>query len=266
MKKTVCTSLIAATLLTTLNAQEELKVSPLVTHTELGYIETSGNTKTKTFNLDANAKKAWGRHEGKILFDGQYASDNGVETKNKYLTELNYGYAFNERISFDYLAGYKSDKFSGFDYQFYTGPGLKYKAVTSQKHKLSVEANILYALDQYADKEFDVNGVEIPYPNSENTPVASLVTGAKNDYASYRLKAVYNYMFTKNTKFDQELTFRGDFQTADNYFVYSKSAISSKLSDIFSAGISYKVDYVNRPAEGKKDTDTTLTINLIMDY
>jgi hypothetical protein len=34
---------------------------------------------------------------------------------------------------------------------------------------------------------------------------------------------------------------------------------------MFSAGISYKVDYVNNAGD-KANTDTTLTANLIMDY
>jgi putative salt-induced outer membrane protein len=265
MKKILVTSFAAATLLVSAHA-EDMKVTPLVTHTELGYIETSGNTKTKTFNLDANAKKAWGRHEGKILFDGQYSEDNNVETKNKYLVELNYGYAFTDRLSFDYLVGYKADKFSGFDYQFYTGPGLKYKAIDTKKHKLSLQANILYALDQYADKEYDVAGVEIPYPNPNNTPVASVEKGKKNEYTSYRLKGVYDYQITQTLKFNQELTYRGDFESSDNYFVYSKSSLMAKLSDIFSAGLSYKIDYMNRIPEGKEHTDKTFTFNLIADY
>jgi putative salt-induced outer membrane protein len=265
MKKIVLASLATLALISSATA-EEMKVTPLVTHTELGYIETNGNTKTKTFNLDANAKKAWGRHEGKILFDGQYASDSGVETKNKFLTELNYGYAFDERLSFDYLVGYKSDKFSSFDYQFYTGPGLKYKVIVSEKHNLSVEGSILYALDQYADIKYTAAGIEIPYPNPNHLAVATVVNGKKNDYASYRVKGVYDYLFTKDTKFTQELTMRGSFEDSQNYFAYSKSALSSKLSDIFSAGISYKADYTHKPAPGKKKTDTTLTLNLIMDY
>jgi putative salt-induced outer membrane protein len=265
MKKIALASLATLALITSAHA-EDMKVTPLVTHTELGYIETNGNTKTKTFNLDANAKKSWGKHEGKILLDGQYSEDSGVETKNKYLVELNYGYAFTDRISFDYLAGYKVDKFSSFDYQFYTGPGVKYKAIVSQQQNLTVEANILYAIDQYADKHYDAAGVEIPYPNPDNVAVASTVNGEKNDYASYRAKGVYDYLFTKDTKFTQELSFRGSFEDSENYFVYSKSALTSKLSDIFSAGISYKVDYVNLPATGTDHTDTTFTLNLIMDY
>ncbi len=265
MKKILLSAALISTAALTSHA-EDVKVTPLKTHTEFGYIETNGNTKTKTFNLDATAKKAWGKHEGKINFDGQYAEDSGNETKNKYLLELNYNYAFTDRLAFDYLVGYKVDKFSSYDYQFYTGPGAQYKAIITDKHKLTLSGNILYSIDQEADTEYDSSGNIIPYPNSGNTPVATVTYGKKNDYAAYRFKGVYDYQITKTLKFNQELSIRGQIDDLQNYFGYSKTSLNSKISDIFSAGISYKADYVNQPAIDKEHTDTTLTLNLIMDY
>lgn len=222
----------------------------LVTHTELGYIQTAGNTKTQTFNLDARAKKGWGKHIGNIMFDGQYASDGDVQTKNKFLTELTYDYEFTQRFAFNYLAGYKQDKFSGFKNQWYTGPGGRYKTIISAKHNLTFDGNLLYSSDTY-------DATTVPPPP---------IDGYTNNYMAYRIKAVYGWQMLDNLKFDQELSLRGSFKDADNYFVFSKTALSSKISDIFSAGISYKVDYTNIPAVGKKNTDTTFTANLIMDY
>ncbi len=267
MKKILLSTVLIATAALTSHA-EDMKVTPLKTHTELGYIETNGNTKTKTFNLDATAKKAWGKHKGKINFDGQYAEDSGTETKNKYLLELNYNYAFTDRLAFDYLVGYKVDKFSSYDYQFYTGPGAEYKALVMKKHKLTVSGNILYSVDQEADTNYAdaAKTIVIPYPNPDNTPVVAVTYGQKNDYAAYRLKGVYDYQITKTLKFNQELSIRGQLNDLQNYFGYSKTSLNSKISDIFSAGISYKADYVNQPATDKEHTDTTLTVNLIMDY
>jgi len=263
MKKILLSSLLASTLFITAHA-EDVKVTPLKTHAEIGYIQTNGNTKTKTFNLEAKVQKAWGKHEGEVHFDGQYADDDGIETKNKYLIELNYNYSFTDRFAFDYLVGYKSDRFSGYDYQFYTGPGAKYKAILTEQHTLTLSGNILYSQDQKMDLRRDVNGVIIPYPYS--VPTYTALPGKKLDYAAYRLKGEYEYKITKTLKFNQDLSIRGDFDQTDNYFVYSKSAISSKISDIFSAGLSYKVDYANRPPVSKKSTDTTLTFNLIADF
>jgi len=265
MQKIILSALVASSLVIAADV-DTTKESSFVTHTELGYIETSGNTETKTFNLDAKVKKNYSRHVFELMFDGQYASDTDIETKNKFVTELEYDYEFTKRFAFDYLVGYKQDRFSGFDYQFYTGPGAKYKAIITEKHNLAIEGNILYALDSYEAVYTDpITGDNIAYPTP--TDGMNLHTRAYDDqYGSYRLKGVYVWQMLENLKFDQELSFRGSFEDQDKYFIFSKSALSSKISNIFSAGLSYKVDYVNIPAEGKKDTDTTLTFNLIVDY
>jgi putative salt-induced outer membrane protein len=243
----------------TKKANKKIKKDGIVTHTEFGYIQTDGNTKTQTFNLDSKAKRTWNK-------DGQYSSDGNIETKNKYLTELEYDYKHTKRLSFGYLVGYKSDKFSGFEYQFYTGPGIKYKAVMTKKHNLSIEGNTLYALDRYEAVKLDASSNVIAYPNPDNIPIASTIPAYNNDYFTYRIKSVYKWEFAKNFKFSQELSIRGSLKEEDNFFAYSKSTISSKISGIFSAGINYKVDYVNLPADGKQNVDTTFTLNLIMDY
>ena len=263
IKKILLGSFAASTLLVTAQA-DNTKITPLKTHTEIGYIQTNGNTKTKTFNLDANAQKSWGKHEGEIHLDGQYADDDGVETKNKYLIELNYNYSLTDRFALDYLVGYKDDKFSGYDYQFYTGPGAKYKAIVTDQHNLTLSGNILYSQDKKMDIHLDDQGNIIDYPYETST--YEIKSGETIDYAAYRLKGEYEYKITKTLKFNQDLSFRGDFEDEANYFVYSKTALSSKISDIFSAGVSYKVDYANRPPADKGSTDSTFTFNLIADF
>ncbi|MEA2092087.1 MAG: DUF481 domain-containing protein [Campylobacterota bacterium] len=265
MKKIVLSALVASSLVMA-NEPDLVKDDALVTHTEFGYIETQGNTVTKVYNLDAKVKKGWGRHIFELTFDGQYASDKNIETKNKYLAELEYDYEISDRFALDYLTGYKRDKFSGYRYQFYTGPGAKYKAIVTEAHNLSVEGNVLYSRDSVEDIHYDAAGDIIAYPNPAGIATASTLKGKAKDYTSYRVKGVYGWQMLENLKFDQELSYRAEFKDSDIYFVYSKTAFSSKISDIFSAGISYKVDYVNTPPEGKEYTDRTFTANLIIDY
>lgn len=259
MKKT----LLALSALSVLALAEE---TPLKTHGELGYVQTKGNTDTQAFNLSLDLKKEGSIDIFTVDLDGQYATDSGVETKNKYSAEATYGYKLTERLALDYLIGYKSDKFSGFKYQFYTGPGLKYKAIDMQEHKLLIEGNILYALDQYDDVWTNALNENVSYPYKPGDKVNLITPAYKDDYAAYRLKGVYDWQILENLKFQQELSYRGSFEDSKKYFAYSKTSLTNKISDIFSAGVSYAVDYVNIPAEDKKKTDTTLSFNLIMDY
>ena len=251
--------------LATLEAQLPKDTNKLITHTELGYIQTQGNTQTKTFNLDANIKKTFNdTHVFEWSFDGQSATDNDVESKNKFFTELTYDYKFTPSIAFTYLAGYKRDKFSSYDSQFYTGPGAKYTAVTTDKHNLDLEGNVLYSHDEIMEVRSDSAGNIVDYPyTGVDTIIAT--SGYIDDYASVRAKAVYTWQIFENLKFDQELTYRVDAEDVDNYFGYSKTALSSKFSDILSGVVSYKIDYVNQSGD-KERTDTTFTLGLIIDY
>ena len=235
MKRTIQSAVASTFLVAGLQAT-------VITHTELGYVGTNGNTQTKTFNLDSKIKKDWSKQELALVLDAQYAEDQNIEIKNKYFFELTYGYKLNETLSFNYLSGYKSDQFSAFKSQFYTGLGLNYKAFSIEKHTLNLKSNILYSIDE-----------------SRTSPSVT------NNYSAYRIKGIYSWEIFENLKFDQELSYRGSFEESSNYFVYSKSAFTSKLSDLFSAGISYKIDYVN-DAGNKNNKDTTLTANLIIDY
>lgn len=239
-----------------------------ITHTELGYIKTDGNTKTETFNLDANAKKQWDANSLAFMIDAQYATNEDVETKNRYTAELNYAYDFTARFSFDYLIGYKDDKFSGYNYRAYTGPGAKYKVINASAHKLSLQGNVLYSRDSEEDTHYTADGTQILYPNPDNliADPSKTVAGKTESYASYRAKLVYDWQILENLKFGQDISFRSSFEEGKNYFVISKSALTSKLTDILSAGMSYKVDYTNLPADGKKHSDETFTLNLIIDY
>lgn len=260
MKKLLLLSLAAASFLM---ASE--KNDAFISHSELGFNKTDGNTDTTTLNLDAKAEKNWGVHAFTASIDGQYAENNGIESKNKFVAELNYDYAISDRLGFNYLIGYKDDKFSRFDYQIYTGPGAKYLVFKDDIHNLTVDGNLLYAKDSIARVNYDTNGDIVKYPNADDVAIVTYDPSYTESYAAYRLRGVYERQLLENLKFGQELSYRSSFKDQSNFFVYSKTSLSTKLSTLFSAGVSQKIDYVNLPGE-KEKTDTTLTANLIMDY
>ena len=243
---------------------EKIDLLGFTTHTELGYIKTTGNTATETYNIDINLKQEWEKHILSINFLKLYGEEDGTDTKDKLFTEINYYYKFTDRFAFDYMAAYKEDKFSGYDYQFYTGPGLVYKVLDEKEQTLLVKGNVLYARDEIEDTYQDTSGNDVSYPyppGSINQHDAS-----SEEYAAYKAQALYTWLFSEKTKFTQDLRYRSQFDEAKNYFVYSKTAFVSKLSDIFSVSVSYQVDYINEAADGKENTDKTTMFNLIVDY
>ncbi|ABB43327.1 Putative salt-induced outer membrane protein-like protein [Sulfurimonas denitrificans DSM 1251] len=209
---------------------------------EIGYVSNSGNTNTEAFNADTKLTNRWDLHSLEASMLMQYGTENNKESKNRFLGELLYDYKLSKVLSLNYLVGYKDDKFSGYDYQFYTGPGAKYVLIETDYHDLNLDGNFLYVKDK-------IYGEPI------------------NSYLGYRIKGVYNMQMLENLKFHQTLSFRSEFSDVQNYFLYSKTAFTTKLSDIFSAGIAYHIDYTNHPPfSGKTSTDKMFTFNLIADY
>ena len=212
----------------------------VMTTVRLGYINSTGNSETETFSLYADAKKAWNKHNASLTLDSQYGNANGESNANKYFVEGNYGYSFIPSLSVTGVLGYKNDKFSSYNYQSYIGPGLKWATYKSDRQDLSLEGSILYAMDE-------------------------LQSSDDNNYGAYRAKVLYALNIFDNLKFDQELSYKGSFDESENYFVFSRSALSSKISDIFSAGVSYKVDYSNLTVTRSRH-DNTLEAFLSIDY
>jgi putative salt-induced outer membrane protein len=238
-------------------------------HVELGYVETSGNTDTKSGSFDGMAKAEWGKNVLKLDLDYIYGEEDSIENNNKLIVELNYDYHFAKKFAFNYLVGYKDDKFSGFEYQLYTGPGVKYGAIRSDEHILDFQTNILYSQDVEMDKFFNDVALsdETKYPYD---PVKGAFkdpdSGKTETYTSFYIKGDYAWKITDTSKFTQVLSYRVDTGDMDVYFINSKTGFESKINSTFSMGVNYKVDYVNRPPEGNENTDKTLTVALILDF
>ena len=214
---------------------------PFKTHTELSYINSSGNTDSSSFAMAFKGRKAYDTYVLRADAYANYAEDNGVESKNQWGFELNYDRPLTETLALNYLVGYKDDRFSGYDYQFYTGPGLVHNTLRTETQNLTTQANLLYAQDK-------------------------TVAGDKDEYASFKAGAYYEWQILENLKFVEDASIRTDLSDVSNYFLYSKTSIQNKINGTFSMGVSYRVDYANEPVPGKSSTDKTFMASLIIDY
>lgn len=214
----------------------------IASHSEFSYINTKGNSNVESLAFEGNAKSRWDLHIFRAHADAYRSTVNGAVSKSKWSTELNYDYQFDEIISTNYMIGYKEDRFSRFDYQFYTGPGLGWKVIDGTSEKLSLQGNLLFAEDKPQEQPVD-------------------------DYFSSKIGAEYQWKIQDNLKFIQEATYRVNLEQPKYWFVYSKTAIESKINSTLSMGVSYKLDYVNTPPPSTLSrTDKTFMVSLIVDY
>ena len=228
-------------------------------HAELSYANTSGNTDSQ--DIAGNLKLNIPFYSNEIRFIGNtlYSKNTNYDThgdildtqttKNRWDAELNYDYHFSDAWAFNYLAGGKGDKFSTFVYQAYTGPGLIWKAYKSKEQELKFQGNLLWAWDEHRQ----------PYQVTSND--------TSHSYAAYQLSMDYGFQFTESSKFIQYVMYRSEFEDMTNYFAKSKTAVESKMSDIFSLGVSYTIDYTNNKAAGVRSyVDGVFLASLIADF
>lgn len=137
-----CTALCPA-----LYAQEE----PFTASIALGYVGTTGNTETTTFNTEMLATlrtENW-THNGK--FQGLGAQENDITTAERYFLEEKSDYNLDAN---QYLFGkgdYVDDRFSGFEYQASLSAGYG-------RHLLRREGLTLQAFAGLGYRENDVIG------------------------------------------------------------------------------------------------------------
>ena len=256
MKKLIVILVITG-LFSALSAAEE--EGGLTTHAELSYANTAGNTESQ--DVAGNLKLNYPFLQNEIRFVGNvlYSENDNFDangtfvktetTKNSWDAEANYDFNFNETIAFNYIAGIKGDEFTSYQYQAYTGPGGVWTAFKNESHDLKLQGTVLWAWDKHRE----------PYEVGSDVKL--------REYAAYQASLDYVFQITETSKFIQYLMYRSEFNDSTNYFAKSRTALESKISDVFSMGMSYTVDYTNNIAsEVRSYTDRVFLASMIVDF
>lgn len=208
---------------------------------QIGFSKTDGNTDTTSFTGLVEVSKKIDKHVLSSKFEGQYSEDSGVENKNKINAKLNYNYEITKNFAFDYEIYGEQDKFSGFNYKVYTGPGIKYKFNMPKSHEFKIGVNVLYENDVLDDD-------------------------STVDYIAMKSSLEYKWQITETFSAYLNGEYRTDVEDTDVFTTVSNIGMESKLNKHFSVGINYKSEYVNVVPDNKENTDNTLTANLTISY
>lgn len=234
MKRLVLAALVPAALWA--------ETTPLMTHTELSYVQTGGNTDTRAFALKSQVDKQVELDKYVAKANAIYSKSDGEETANKYRLEGRWERTLDER-SFAFVSGdYTQDKFSGYDYRSNVGPGLGYKVLNLEDHALDALGSAQYSSAKATE------------------------TGETEDYVSAKLAGDYRWKISGNSTFRQYADYQSSLDDSDNYFITSETSLAVKMNGNLSLGVSYKIEYQNLTPGEAEHTDTTFMTSLIIDY
>jgi putative salt-induced outer membrane protein len=226
------------------NAGTEKQENKIKTRTELSFVQTSGNTNTQTFSVKLEAKKEDIKNRYFSTAKALYAKEDGRETSNQSSIDGRWERVLSERLFGLLTSGFSMDKFSGYEYRLYAGPGLGYDLIKTDQHVLQSLLSLIYSYD-----EFSVGDVR------------------SNSYLTGKLTLKYEWKILENLKLKEKLDYSVSFKDTNNFFIDSATAVETKINSSLSLGVSYVVNYQNLlPSPEIKHTDTTFLTTLIIDF
>jgi putative salt-induced outer membrane protein len=215
--------------------------SPWKARTELSYVQTTGNSDTKTFAAlgEVSLDKTPNRYF--LSAGGLFSEDDDTTTASRWLVAGRYERALTERFFAFLEASYLKDTFAGFDSKIAVGPGLGYDIVKTENHLLNGRVSVLQTWDNTTDDETD-------------------------SYATGKAVLDYTWQILENLRFNQYLDYLVSLEDTNKYFVNSVSKLEVQVSTHISIATGYAVNYQNDPPEDKDETDTRLFTSLIVEY
>jgi putative salt-induced outer membrane protein len=203
---------------------------------EVGASSASGNSENESANAAAEVKYArdkWGHTLG---FAGNYGSDEGGTTAQRWEVRGQSDYQFTER-AYAFGAGrYDDDRFSAFEYQASLAAGLGYRIIDSERTKLWVQGGPGYRFAELRE------------------------TGESEDGLIFRGDAGFEHQFTETTKIvDRFLIETG----SDNTFVQNDLGLEVMINGALALRLGYQVRHNTDVSPGVEKTDRLATVGLI---
>jgi putative salt-induced outer membrane protein len=215
---------------------------PLSGQSELGYVQTAGNTKTQTVNAKLKVDQNISAWENSYALEALNSAQEEQTSAEKYaakaqgnrlFTAKNYGFA---------VLTYDDDRFSGFDYESTAALGYGRKVIEEAQMKLSLEAGPGARVTQVEDSDQETEAI-------------------------LRTSGHFEYAFTETSKFEQTLSVEGG---EDRVISKSVSALSSQIVGSLAMKLSLSVKNNSDPAvltdETLKKTDSETAVTLVYGF
>ena len=200
---------------------------------ELGFIQTSGNSDTQSFNGKFELVRELAPVETSFNLEALTSEEDGDSSKEKYLAQLKHDYSLSKRSYLASVLSYEDDRFNGYQYQSSLSVGYGYHAWADKQGKLDLEVGPGYrrsALEEQAIAR-----------------------------ASFNLLV----RISESAKFTEKFTVEG----GESKVVYkSDMGIQSTLIGQLAMKVNYQVKHTTDVPDDKKNTDTLVGVTLVYSF
>jgi len=227
-------ALLLTTLLQPVAAQDEKDEGPWSGSVALGYLATSGNSESSSFNfefgINYDAVK-WHHELTGRAFTSESENDKTAENyrlgwNSQYdFTEFNYGFGRLESIN---------DRFSSYDYQRFAALGYGRRILKTKKHLLNAEIGAGWQQSKPEDLEKISEGI-------------------------IRLGGDYKWNITETSSFSQTLKVSSG---RSNTFTIAVTEVKAAIYGALALALSFTYQHNSDVVPGTDKTDTITAINL----
>ena len=205
---------------------------------ELGIVNTTGNTKTKTTNLKAKVETEREKWRHVINLDALKSSDQGVSTAERYMLSGQSSFKMGKKNFFFALVSYEDDRFSGYDYRVTESIGYGRRVIADPS--LTLDLEIGPGLRQ-----------------------SKLETGDTSDETMVRGAAKLAWAISKTSKFTEDLsTDVGE----DVTITKSVTGLSAQVNGSLATKLTYTIKNTSDVPVGVEKTDTETAVTLVYNF
>ncbi|MGB7740645.1 MAG: DUF481 domain-containing protein [Steroidobacteraceae bacterium] len=203
---------------------------------DVGASFATGNSENQAASANLELKNKVDKWQHTFGFAGNYGSDGGGTTAQRWELRGQTQYALTDR-TYAFGAGrYEDDRFSQYDYQASLAGGLGYKIIDTERTKFWVQGGPGYRYAEIRD------------------------TGESEDGIIFRGDVGFEHQLTDTTKFvDRFIVETG----SDNTYMQNDLGLEITISGALGLRVGYQVRHNSDVQPGIENTDTLTTVGLL---
>lgn len=214
--------------------EDELK-SNWSSEAELGFVKTTGNTETESFNVKFavdNKRVDW---EHSLKIESARVSDETATTAERYFISGKSQYSLHTLSYLFFRLQYEDDRFSGYNYQASEIIGYGRHLIKTNELKFNAELGVGVRQNDFDD-------------------------GTKTSEAVFVIASDLKWKISKSATLSEDLSIEIGEDRTINKLV---SGLKTKINSSLSSKITYTIKHASEVPVGTDKTDTELAITLV---
>jgi putative salt-induced outer membrane protein len=207
------------------------------TEVSAGLSMTDGNSDTLLWNLGYGAKKTQGANETTVAAGYNYGETEDATTTENATADLQYKRSVSDLIYGFGAASVLYDDIALVDYRAIVGPGLGYRLLNSDAHKVNLELGVVWVGEDVAEVE--------------------------NDYAAVRAAQTWDWQISDTSKLWEKVEYIPDFDNSDNYILNASLGVDSQIRENLSLRVSAVSRFDNEPGMNLEENDLQVLAGLV---